>query len=508
MHGTELTEIATVVVLALLSGLLLTRLRQPAVVGYILAGVLLGPSGLGLVENRENVALLAELGVLMLLFLIGMELSLRAFKRVWRVALLGTALQIGLGLAVMWLLSRLFGWPPGLAVLLGFGVALSSTAVAIKILEDVGELRTDVGRVAIGLLIAQDLAVVPMLLVINGMAGQGGGAVGAATLIGGAIAFLAVLVVLLSRRQSLSLRVARWIAEDADLTAMGGLTFCFAAAAVSGLLGLSPAYGAFLAGLILGNSRERPKMIAATQPIQSVLLMVFFISIGLLLDLGYIWDNLGTVLALLLMVTVVKTAANVGILRLLGEPWPRAYQAGAALGQIGEFSFVLMAAGASVGLVDESGSRLMVAIIGLSLVTSPLWLLTARRLHNVAWRRIDSFRQLWQQIYGRETDAVVAASGRAVSGTVKLTRSIGAHGSGAINRVLSKGEAEEETEADDLAATEAAAVGEAQEIEPDEADETAPAPAAEDEAEPESEPEPDSEAPPLAAAPGREPKES
>ena len=449
MHGNELTEIAIVAVIALICGILMTRLRQPAVVGYILAGVVLGPSSLGLVENRENVNLLAELGVLMLLFLIGMELSLRAFKRVWRVALLGASLQVALALAVMWLLSYLFDWPVGLAILLAFGVALSSTAVTIKILEDIGELRTDVGRVAVGVLIAQDLAVVPMLLVINSLAGDGGNPWGAAFVIAAAVAVLVGIVVLLSRRQSLALPLADWIADNHDLTAMAGLAVCFGAAALSGVIGLSPAYGAFLAGLFVGNTRERPKMIAATLPIQSVLLMVFFVSIGLLLDLAYIWQNIGTVLLLLAMVTVLKTIANIGILRLVGEPWPRAFQAGTALGQIGEFSFVLMAAGVSVGLVDEDGRRLMVSIIGLSLVTSPLWLITARRLQRVAWRRITTFRQLWKQIYGKETNAVVVASGRAVTGTVKFTLSLGAHGSDAFHKMFGQDAKPDKDAADD-----------------------------------------------------------
>ena len=440
MHGNELTEIATVAVAALVCGLVLTRLRQPVIVGYILAGVLLGPSGLGLVENRQSIALLAELGVLLLLFLIGMELSLRAFKRVWRVAMLGATLQIMLGLGVTWMLSWLFGWPPGLAVLLGFAVALSSTAVAIKMLEDVGELRTDVGTVAVGLLIAQDLAVVPMLLVINAMAAaDSAGAWDAIFTIAAAGAFLVGLVVLLSRRQRLKLSIVSWIAEDTDLTAMAGLTICFAAAAISGVIGLSPAYGAFLAGLFLGNSRERPKMIAATQPIQAVFLMMFFLSIGLLLDLGFIWDNLATVLLLVVVVTVVKTIANIGILRLIGESWPRAIQAGTVLGQIGEFSFVLMAAGVAAGLINEDGNRLMIAVIALSLVVSPLWLIATRRLHNVAWRHISSAKQVWYHVFGKETAVVVITSGYAVRGARRFGRSLGARAADAWSRLFGQG---------------------------------------------------------------------
>ena len=255
MHTHELTGIAIVVGVAMLGGILMTRLKQPAIVGYILAGILLGPSGLALVEDREAIALLAELGVLMLLFVIGMELSLRAFKRVWRVALLGALAQILLATATMALVSYFFDWPRGVVLLLGFSAALSSTAVSIKILEATGDLRTDVGRVAVGVLIAQDLAVVPMLLVIN-MAGVDTQDIAAvAVTLATAVAFLIGLVIVLSRRQSITLPFANLLADDVDLATMAGLSLCFVSAAVSGVFGVSPAYGAFLAGLVVGNSR-------------------------------------------------------------------------------------------------------------------------------------------------------------------------------------------------------------------------------------------------------------
>ncbi len=413
MPGHELTQIAIVAVAALLCGLALTRLKQPAIVGYILAGLLLGPSGLGLVQDRAIISQLAELGVLMLLFLIGMELSLRGFRRVFKIALAAAAMQILVAVGVMLLVGMGFGWPPEFAILLGFATALSSTAVAIKILNNIGELRTDVGRIAIGVLIAQDLAVIPMLLAVEML--QDPEAVNLYMLIRiiGAVVFLVLLIIYLSRRQRVSLPLGNWLTSDEDLTALTAFTLCFAAAAISGILGLSAAYGAFLAGLVIGNTAERAPMINATQPVQSILLMAFFLSIGLLIDVRFIWDNLGTVLLLLALVTVVKSALNIGILKLVGEPWPRAFLAGTVLGQIGEFSFVLLAAGAAAGLVDEGNNRLMVSLIALSLVTSPLWQATARRLQGLAWRQITGFRELFDAMYGREADVVVSVSGRA-----------------------------------------------------------------------------------------------
>lgn len=156
----SLTTIALIVVVALTGGLLLVRLKQPPILGYILTGVFLGPSGFGIVKSYHHIELLAELGVLLLLFVIGMELNLRTFKRVWGLATLCTIAQIAISLVITFLLSLIFSWSLALSLLFGFVIALSSTAVVVKMLESIGELKTDVGQFAVGILIAQDLAVI------------------------------------------------------------------------------------------------------------------------------------------------------------------------------------------------------------------------------------------------------------------------------------------------------------------------------------------------------------
>ena len=138
----QLIPLAVVILVALSCGIFFTRIHQPAVIGYILAGVVLGPAGFGLVRNEENIALLADLGVLLLLFVVGMELSLRAFRRIWRIAVATVVLQTASALLVVWFIGEVMGWQIEAVLLLAFVLALSSTAVAVKILEDIGELRT------------------------------------------------------------------------------------------------------------------------------------------------------------------------------------------------------------------------------------------------------------------------------------------------------------------------------------------------------------------------------
>ncbi|MDX1575430.1 MAG: cation:proton antiporter, partial [Kiloniellales bacterium] len=383
-------------------GMTMQRLRQPAVLGYIVAGVILGPSGLGLVENRAFIQVLAELGVLMLLFLIAMEMSLRGIREVWKIAVFTTLIQIAAGLGVMWAIGEVLDWTTAHIVLLGFVVAVSSTAVAIKMLEDIGELRSRVGQITVGVLIAQDLAVVPMMLIVGSF--RGGGSLDPLALVkvAGSIVFLALLIVYLSRRKRLHLPFSRLIGSNPDLMPLAGLAFCFGTAAITGLLGLSLAYGAFLAGLIVGNSTARRIMMRHTAPIQTVLLMIFFLSIGLLIDMRYIWDNVWTVLVILLFLTVFKTALNIAVIRLLGESWPRAFLSGVLLAQIGEFSFVLAALGLAVGAVSHEAQRLIVAVTVLSLMLGPLWLVSARRLHNIVLLGVTSARETLRLAYGKE----------------------------------------------------------------------------------------------------------
>lgn len=403
-HAT-LTGIAAVALAALLCGMVMTRLRQPAIVGYILAGALLGPAGLGLVENRAEISDVAELGVLMLLFLVGMELSLRAFRRVWRLALGVTAIQIGAGVGIMLVCARLFEWSLPMALLLGFVVALSSTAVAVKILEDMGELRTRTGRIAVGVLIAQDLAVVPMMLTINALGGDGFDWVVVPKVLL-SVAFLAVLILYLSSGRKVHLPFLSMVAGDVDLKPLAALAFCFGVAAISGLLGLSAAYGAFLAGLVIGNSAERHEMIEVTQPIQSVLLMVFFLSIGLLVDIDFIWRNLGAVMFVFFLVAVFKTVLNVGALGLFGQSWQHAFLAGIMLSQIGEFSFLLAGIGAASGVIGDDERRLIIAVTVLSLALSPLWVLTGRRLQGLAASGVTESREFMRLVYAPEAEAI------------------------------------------------------------------------------------------------------
>ena len=403
MHNVaDLTGIAVVAVAATVCGMLFVRLRQPAIVGYIIAGIILGPSGFELVQNREAISFFAELGVILLLYFIGMELSLRSFRHIWRIAVVTMLFQVVTSVGVTALIGHYFDWPVGHIVLFGFALALSSTAVAVKILDDIGELRSRAGQVAVGVLIAQDLAVAPMLLVITSFGGDQGFNPFVLVEVLLSVAVLIAVILFMTRRQRINLPFHSLIEEKREIGTLGSLAFCFAMATVAGLFGMSPAFGAFLAGLIVGNSGQRQALHENAEPVQAVLLMVFFLSIGLLINLGFLFDNIGLVLGIWLFVTVFKTGLNVLALKIQGESIQNAFLASLAIGQLGEFTFVLAGPAMDAAIIDDEIYRLVVAVTVLSLMTSPVYVDLSRRLSHRSVRHADSLRKLVRLVYRNE----------------------------------------------------------------------------------------------------------
>ncbi|MDR3498207.1 MAG: cation:proton antiporter [Parvibaculum sp.] len=415
----NLNSVTLLIVIALACGLVLIRLRQPAIVGYILAGVVLGPHGFGLVHNAEGIDFFAELGLLLLLFIVGLELSLQNFRLVYKVALLCAALQSAVAIGLTWALGSLLGWSFETSLILGFVLALSSTAVGIKMLQEIGEMDSDAGRITMGVLVAQDLLVIPMLVMAQSL-GSGpvaGLGLTLALKLFGAVAVLAGVAIALTRRGRIELPWSNYLRSHGELAPLANLGFCFVFASLSGYVGLSPSYGAFLAGLILGASTDRRSAFFMVAPMQSVLLMVFFLSIGLLIDLNFVLAHLLTVLFLVFVVLIAKTAANITILNMLGESWDRAFISGLVMAQIGEFSFALAKAGLDSGAFDRSAYQLALSVIAFSLILSPFWLITARRFHEQGQLQLTGIIPTFESIYPAAFRAMrkAGASARAVA---------------------------------------------------------------------------------------------
>jgi len=208
-----------------------------------------------------------------------------------------------------------------------------------------------------------------------------------------------------------------------DLTPLLGLVCCFGAATISGLLGLSPAYGAFLAGLTIGNSNLRVNMLNTVIPIQSILMMVFFLSIGLFIDFDLIWNNLGLVIAMLLIATIGKTIVNLAVLSALRLPWAQALLTALLLSQVGEFSFLLGSVGLKRGIIETNEFRIIITVAALSLVVSPIWMGAVRRLNKIDTYQSSSVRYVFRIAFGRETD-FIANLGILISRLIINTKAI------------------------------------------------------------------------------------
>lgn len=377
----NLTPVALILSVAFLGGFVLERFRQPALIGYIAAGALAGSGLLGLHGDNVMISWLAELAVVLLMFMLGIELDISRFRPSLRPALLVVGAQTVLSVGVSFVLGYVFGWDWAQSVLFGLVAALSSTAVAMTVLRNRGEQDSSVGILATAILIAQDIAAVPMLLAVGAL--QGGVSSGDFMQLGAALAVIGVSLLgifeLTTHPQWVE-RAEHFFTAGAKQPVVAGLALCFGAAALSGAVGLSTAYGAFALGLLVGNvGSVGSSYRAAVESIHDLLMMVFFLSVGLMLDVGFIAKHSIAIGSLLVMIILLKTIGNGFILRLLGYSRECAYTIGAALGQVGEFSFVLVALGFSSGFITRDSYQMALAVIALSLAVSPLWLAVVRR---------------------------------------------------------------------------------------------------------------------------------
>lgn len=393
-----LTDLATILAAAFVGGAIFQQLKQPVLVGYIIVGIVLGPSVLGIVEGREDISLMAELGILLLLFIAGMELDLSTFKSVARISLITCGAQIAIGLAAMFSLGLILDWPLNRSILLGFAVALSSTAVALKILDDTGLRPTRIGESSLGILIAQDIAVIPMILIIGALNTPEGFNYAGLIKMGLALSMMAGVVFLFTSKPKIFSKIWAKFESFHDTAMQGqkaitGLALCFTAAAIAGTFGLSAAYGAFLAGLLIGNTFSYKELENHTKPIFDVMIMVFFLSIGLLIDLQFLRDHLLTTILLLFVTMLLKTIVNILVLRWQGMEKKEAYVTGAVLAQVGEFSFILAAMGLAAHTIQDEGYKYVVAIISLSLLATPLWLHLVKHYDIVTQLNLKRLRQ-------------------------------------------------------------------------------------------------------------------
>ncbi|MCH7608023.1 MAG: cation:proton antiporter [Chloroflexi bacterium] len=381
-------DVVFIFVAAFAGGLGARALKLPALLGYLVVGIAIGPHALGFIGNVDDVQTIAGFGVVLLLFAVGVEISMVDLARVGRRVVLAGGGQIVGMLALGYAIGLALGWDVGQAVVFGMVLSLSSTMVVMKTLADRGAVGTLNGRITTGILLLQDLAFIPMVAVLPALAG--GGASFLSDLGAGAAKVAAALglVFVLGRRGIpwMLRHVALVGARESFIVTVVALAF--AIAAVTSSMGLSAAMGAFLAGLVVSKSDwTGHRALREVTPLRDVFGAFFFVAIGMLVDVGFLLEHAPLVGVVVVAAVGVKLVLTAGLLRLLGYLAPTSVQVGFSLGQLGEFSFILAGSAAAMGVVDDSFLPVTVAAAVGTMAVTPGLIAAGERLASRLGRR-------------------------------------------------------------------------------------------------------------------------
>jgi monovalent cation:H+ antiporter-2, CPA2 family len=427
-----IVDLVTVLGAAAVGGLLAALLRQPILLGYLIAGIAIGPTGLGLIKELIQVETLAQFGVAFLLFALGVEFSFSELKKVKAIALGGGGLQIALTIVVTTLVSLSTGWvtSPAQGVFLGGILSLSSTAVVLKCLMERNETGTPHGQVLLGILVVQDLALGLMLAVLPALdkpAEEITVAVGWALLQIGLFGLGAVAVGIWVIPRLLRL-LAR--TESRELFLLCVVALCLGIALLTEHLGLSIEMGAFVAGLMISEVEYSDQTLTYVEPLRDIFASLFFAAIGMLIDPVFLWNNLELILGLVALVFIGKFLIITPLVRIFGYPLRTALISGLGLAQIGEFSFVLASEGQALGLVSRRVYLLILGTTAVTLVVTPFVLRAVPQLlvwaEAVPWMRSlleDSGSPIeMSENLPMKDHVVVCGYGRIGSNIVRLLR--------------------------------------------------------------------------------------
>lgn len=372
-----LNEIVALFLVSVVIAFLCYKIKLVPIVGFLIAGVVIGPNALGLVQDQELVDMLAEIGIILLLFTIGIEFSLEKLARIRSAIFIGGGLQVVLTVASVVGIFLLLNINWKIGVYTGFLVALSSTAIILGLLSEQNKTDTPTGRLSLAVLIFQDFAIIAMVLLVPLLSGESGSTTDILLVLGKAI-LLIIGIVLLARK------IVPWILDKVaqtrrqELFLLTVMAICFGTAALTNLADVSLALGAFLAGLVVSESHYSDHALSEILPLKTIFNAVFFVSVGMLLDINFVLEYPLQILGIASGVLLLKFILSSVSLLVLGYPIRIAAASGIVLAQIGEFSFVLERAGRNAGLepggFGEVGSQMFIAVSVILMLLTPLFL--------------------------------------------------------------------------------------------------------------------------------------
>ncbi len=371
MESRILQDIIIILLLAIGVLFIFKRIKLPEVVGFLLTGVLVGPNGLGLISSIHEVEVLAEVGVILLLFTIGIEFSLKNLFKIRKSVLLGGASQVFITVSLVASITYFLGKSVTESIFIGFLISLSSTAIVLKILQERDEVVSPSGQIAVAILIFQDLIVIPMMLVTPILAGSFVNITNSLIILVLKGAAVILLMTVFSRWVTPFLlhQIAKTRSRELFLFVI--IAVCFGTAYLTSLAGLSLALGAFLAGLVVSESEYAHHAFGNVVPFRDLFTSFFFISIGMLLNVDFLFANVGLILLLALAVIFIKMLIVGFSAFILGNPLRTHIQSGFSLSQIGEFSFIVATVGLSYGLINNTLYQQFLAVAILSMIATP-----------------------------------------------------------------------------------------------------------------------------------------
>jgi len=367
-----LKDIVIVFALSTLVNLIFTRMKIPTIVGYLLTGVIAGPHLLSLVGGTNDIELMAEIGVVFLLFTIGMEFSLKHLLRIRRIAFIGGLVQVFVTAGAFLIASRLYGMSFQGALFMGFLAALSSSALVLKLLQERSELTSNYGRTVLGILIFQDLLLVPLLLFTELLTNDSLNIPKEIVILSFKVVIIIGLVYAGNKWLLPKLLHQIAMSKNQELFMMSIFLICFAIALLTAKLGMSLAFGAFLAGLMISESEYSHNVFGNLLPIKDVFTSFFFVSIGMLLDISFVAENFQLVIVSVLLVIILKFLIGAGTGFMLGHTLQGTVLIGLALSQVGEFSFVLAKIGFSSSILSGFYYHLFLAVAVITMALTPL----------------------------------------------------------------------------------------------------------------------------------------
>ena len=355
---------------------LLHRLKIPSIVGFLVAGAIIGPYGIGVLKDVHSIEIMAEIGVVLLLFTIGIEFSMARLIRIRKAVIAGGGIQVLLTITLSAAAAYLLTGNANRSVFFGFLIALSSTAIVLKMLAEKGETDSPHGRIMVGILIFQDLCVVPLMLLIPALSGDAINMIDALIKMGEAV--LIITVVLLSARwivPGLLHQVVRTRSRELFITTI--IFLCFGIAFLTSKFGLSLALGAFLAGLIISESEYSHQATSDILPFKDSFIGMFFVSVGMLMDIGYMSDNCLKIAVAVALIFGLKIITGIISALSIGSPLRTSIHAGLGIAQIGEFSFVLAVAGKASGIITGEFYQVFLSSSVVTMIMTPFVLKSA-----------------------------------------------------------------------------------------------------------------------------------